>query len=624
MKSILSSLALLLPLAVATAQTPDGPYWSEYARPANMTNFRSIGTLAMIETPTEYHFYSGLHRRWITHPVTAPIVLGVTNSYCLFQDGNTVYGFSTRSGAIAALPTSGNITVNIGSASSSWTAYVIDGNTVNGWSGFYGEWKPLAIQGGLLGIGIGSHTLSAVDNQAFYGFSAFFGEWVPTPYRPATNVFTSRNGVLATFTGPNEVRAFSAYRNAWVSDTLFDPAPATYEGNRDGYVLLYSNGGSDALFFSSLAGVFTHVHEPVGTTLQRGPNVAVIQSPNGVFGYAPSSGAVSPIGPVTGSPVVQVAAGSFGAYALIDDGVFLNAFSGLTGNTTLAPQWQAYIYTLGDTAAFAKGPGGLGYAYSALLDRWVLAPADVTTDIRPQFESIVRVTASGHDAFSARTGTFASSSASGVLTLLSQGAIATVVGTDSLETFDPTLGRWEHLDTGSNPTFGVHRLVGVGRDATHVHGYSLFTNVWESMPFQGTVTAATANSSIGYVATSSHYYIWTGNGSLSNHSRFPEFSRFCTIGAPFIRLQCGNPGAFVFALFSFTGGETNTPYGMLRVDSNPIVVPLGLVPANGLLRSSIAIPDDPAFRGLNLHMQDFLIRSNATGALSNAQAPYLW
>ena len=109
--SILRSLGLALGLtAAAAAQTADGSYWSEYQKPANVTNVRALGTQMLIETPTEYHFFSGLHRKWVVHPVTAPTILGFTNAYCLFRDGNTVYGFSTRSGRVAALPTSGNST----------------------------------------------------------------------------------------------------------------------------------------------------------------------------------------------------------------------------------------------------------------------------------------------------------------------------------------------------------------------------------------------------------------------------------------------------------------------------------------------------------------------------------
>lgn len=623
--SLLNLAAAALACGLAVAQTPDGPYWSEYPRPANMTNFRSIGSLAMIETPTEFHLYSGLHRRWIVQPVSFPVVLGVANRYCLFQDGTTIYGFSTLSGKVAALPTSGSATVNIGSASSSWTAYVVDGNTVYGWSAFFGEWKPLTIQGTLQGPGIGSHSLSCADNQNVYAFSAFYGDWVATPNRGIASLLTWRNGCVATFAAPDEVRAFSVYRNAWVTNTTFaSPSTAIFSGNRDGYAMLSNNSDSDVLWFSALGGVFTETHEPAGTTLRLSPNCAVIESPNGLLGYAASSGALVSLPPTQPAPTITMAAGSFGAYAIVDDGVFSYAFSGLTGNVTPMPFWVPYTYTLGDTAAFATGPAGLGFAYSALRDRWVQAPSDLTTDVRPQFENIIRVTTSGFEGFSARTCTFASLTASGTTAMLTQGAITGVVGTDSIDVYDPVYSRWEHLDTGSSPTFGVHRLVGVGRDATHVHGYSLFTNTWESRPFQGTVTAAVANSSIGYVATTSHYYIWTGNGSLSNYSRFPEFSRFCTIGAPFVHLQCGNPGAFVFGLFSFTGAENNTPFGMLRVDPNPIVLSLGQVPADGVLRTALQIPNDPGFRGLDLHMQDLVLRPNGTVALSNAQAPFLW
>jgi hypothetical protein len=364
------------------------------------------------------------------------------------------------------------------------------------------------------------------------------------------------------------------------------------------------------LWFSALAGEFSTSSAAGGLTLYPGPNCAVVESAAGLVGYAPSTGALVPLPTPAAPPTILMASGSFGAYGLIDDGTSVTAFSGLTGRTAAMPFWLPWGFVLGDTAA--------------LRDQWVAAPTDPSTDIRPQFESILRVTANGVDAFSARTASFASTTSTGGIALLNQGAIAAVVDGDSIDVFDPTLCRWIDQPTGASPQFAVHRLVGVGRDATHLHGYSLFTNTWESIPFQGTVTASQPNSSIGYATTTSHLYVFTGNGSLSNHSRFPEFSRFATIGAPFVRMQCGNPGAFVFGLFSFTGAENTTPFGILRVDPNPIVMSLGSVPADGLLRTSLQIPNDAWLHGLELHMQDLVLRPNGTLFLSNAQAPFLW
>lgn len=621
--SILPAAALALAFAAPIlCQSSDGSYWNEYPKPANLTQIRGLGSLVMLETPTEYHFFSGQHRKWTVHPVVAPTLVGVANKQCVWRDGTTVYGYSTFSGKVEALPTSGAAIVSIGSATSSWTAYVQDGNDVFAFSAFFGEWKQLALSQPPL-VGIGSHVVSAFDNGQVHAFSAFFGEWVTLPTQGVGAVYPWRNGVMATFSAPDAVSAFSAYTNTW--NTIAYPTSGLTFDARDAYASFGSNGGLDRLWFSALRGIFTTSSFPLGSSTTFGPSVAVVGSATGqTYGYSPGTGSVTLLPALPGA-ATTVAGGSFGACAMIDDGVNLYGFSGLRGNVTPAPLYVPFSLVVGDTEAFATGPAGEGLAYSAIRGDWAVAPLAVASSTVANFECVLRTFPNGYQAYSARSGTFADlPSSGGTVVMLGQGSIVGVRDATGIDVFDPRYGRWVRQSTDANPSFGVHRLVGIGQDGTNAHGMSLWSYEWESIPLQGTLLGVTVNSSIGYVNTSSHVYVYTATGSMSTFARFPEFSRFHVLGQPLTHNQIGNPGAFCVALLSLTDVEASTPFGMLRVDPNPVMIPLGFVPADGKLFSPIATPDVPALRGLTMYMQDVLLKTNGDIALTNGLAHYLW
>ncbi|MBL8753865.1 MAG: hypothetical protein JNK15_11260 [Planctomycetes bacterium] len=622
MPNFFSRVFLLAAFAAAPvlAQASDGAYWNEYPRPAGTTQVRGIGSIVLIETPTEYHFFSGQHRKWVVQPVTAPTLVGLANKQCLWRDGSSVFGYSSFTARVAELPVSPTAIVNIGSISSSWTSYVVDGNDVWAFSAFFGEWQHLACQTAPQ-MGINSHVVTAFEGGRAHAFSALFGQWVSLPTQGAGQVLTWRNGAFATFSGPDVVAAFSTYTNTW--DTIGYPTTGLAIDSRDGFASLSPNG-TDRLWFSALRGMFTVSSFPVGTVTTFGPAVATIQTPTGeVYGYAPGTGVVTPI-PCAPNPLVAVAAGSFGSYALVDDGATLTGFSGLRGASAVAPGYAPSVLTLGDTAGFATGTNGEGFAYSAIRNEWAQSPNVPALAIAADFECILRTTPTGYQAYSARTGTFADLASTGTIVMLTQGSIIGIRDGSGVDVFDPRYSRWVRVNTGLNPTFGVHRLVGIGQDGTNAFGFSLWNYEWESIPMQGTFTAQNVNSSIAFLQTTSHVYVYSATGSLSTFGRFPEFSRFQVLGQPLQHNQLGNPGAFVVALLSLTDVELGTPYGVLRVDANPIALPLGFVPADGRLYSPIALPDVPALRGLTMFMQDVLLKTNGDIKLSNGLAHLLW
>ena len=371
-------------------------------------------------------------------------------------------------------------------------------------------------------------------------------------------------------------------------------------------------------------GTFTASSFPGGQTTQFAPSVAVVTAANGdVYGYSPSQAALVSI-PVAQPAAVSLSQGSFGACAVIDDGVTLQAFSGLTGTVAATPFWVPTTPTLGDTAVFATDANGAGFAYSGIRGQWVQSPSSAASATVADFECILRTVPGGYEAFSARTGTFAPLASTGSVTMLTQGSIMGVVDGTGVDVFDARYGRWVRQSTAGMPTFGVHRLVGVARDGNTAFGFSMWNHAWESIALQGTFSSQNVNSSIAYVQTSSHVYVYTATGSMSTFARFPEFSRFHALGQPLTHNNNGNPGSFVVALLALSETEAATPFGVLRIDPNPLTIALGFVPADGRLYSPLATPDVPALRGLTLFMQDFLLRPNGQFALSNGLAHYLW
>ncbi|MFO1030246.1 MAG: hypothetical protein U1F60_04145 [Planctomycetota bacterium] len=624
----LATPVLAIALTGSLLAQSDGSYWNEYPLPSNLTNVRQLGSLVLLETPTEYHLYSGQHRKWTVHPVTAPVLIGVANKQCLWKDSGVVYAYSTFSGVVEALPVSGTAVVNMGSLSSSWTSYVQDGTDVWAFSAFFGEWRHLAMSQTPT-VGIGSHSVSAYDGLRAYAFSAFYGDWVALPTYGPSGTFTWRNGVFATFSAPDLVAAFSCYTNTW--NTIAFPTSGISFDARDAFASVSRNSGTERLWFSVLRGIFTTTNLP-GSTTTFGPSVAIVSGAGGeTYGYAPGNGTLAPL-PVLPGATQTVAGGSFGACAVFDDGVALSAFSGLLGTFSVAPNYYPATWTVGDTEAFATGASGEGMAYSAIRGDWTVAPNAVASATVANFECILRTLPYGYQAYSARTGTFVDRSSptgsptlSGSVVMLGTGSIIGIVDGNVIDVFDPRYARWMTQFTGPNPTFGVHRLAGIGHDGVNGYATSLWSYFWEQIPLQGTVTGLVVNSSIGYVRTTSHIYVYTATGSLSTFARFPEFSRFHALGQPISHNQIGNPGAFCYALLSTIDGETPTNFGLLRVDPvTPIILPLGLVPPNGRLYTPIPTPDIPSLRGVNLFMQDALQMPNGDLVLTNGLSHYLW
>ncbi len=618
----LTLVTLLGCVSSLAAQNPDGPYWTEYPKPANTTSVRALGSLAIVETPSAVHLYSGLLRRWTVQPISANATVQATNRYCLIQDLPQVHAWSAATGTVETLTVSPSALVTIGSASSSWAAAVADGNTVHGFSGFKGQWVPQTITGQLQSLSLGSHSILAVDDTACYGFSAFFGTWVPTANRTGGTYSAFRSGAMVGLSGPDELKMFSSYQNTW-DVAAFPNAVSGALNAQDGHAFV--THGNELALFSTMTGNIVRRSYSAPPTVYSGRNVAAVDAQGTLTGYAPGTDAMVPL-PALGTGNILIPGGSLGSYAILDSGSSLLAFSGLTGTVSPGPS-GAFNATLGDCAAYVSDGAGQALAYSALSGLWVPAPTgQQALQVDGTYESILVSTPTGYDAYSARTDQWASLTSSGSLVIQTSGALAAAVDANSVDVFDPGLGRWEHQATGPSPTWSVWRLTGIAHDGSTAYGYSLFHNTWESIALQGSVQSFRANSSIGYVETGSHVYVFTANGSLSNQSRFPEFSRFATRGGVLNHMQVGPAGAAVFGVFGTDPFELDLPpLGTLRVDPATYVsAVLGIIPSDGVLHTDLVIPNDLSLNGIVLRMQDLVVPVSGSPWITNSSEPYIW
>lgn len=621
-RSLLCASLAVLPLA---AQTPDGPYWSSYPIPPGVTRTQLLGSSFVAQTTNAIHVYSSIHRAWTVIPVVAGATVTTTNDYSIVQDGTTFHAWSARTNTVETLNAPPGSTLSVGSATSSWCCFVRSGSTFYAYSAFLGRWEPTLLLGSLQYTGVGSHALCIADDTEVRAFSAFHGTWVIEPNLPGSVFYTGRNAIVMASGQPDTVKAFSAYSNSWAS-TPFPGATSAVVVALDGHTLVYTGGGSDLLAFGALHATWSRLTSTGQVAIDNGPNVTIVRTATAGFGYSPGIDAFVPL-PFRPTNV-QVAGGSFGAYAICDDGAATAvAFSGLTGVVTSAPILDTFYWSLGDTAALGVGATGVCFAYSALHDRWEVLPDTNPGLLRPSYEAVFAETAGGTWAFSARRCTWSLLPVMGTATVHQPaGALLGVLESDKVHVYDPVLGRWNSTSTSNPPQFHVWRLTGIAHDGMAAHGYCLFTNVWESVPLTGPVVNYRAQDLVGYVETTTHYQMFSANGSLTNFSRFPEFSRFCVRGAPLQHVQQGEPGSFVVGLFAFDDLEQPMPpYGILRVDQQAaIAVTMGVIGANGLLRSPIQIPNHSSWHGMRLAMQDVVFTPQGRVLLTNAQVPYLW
>lgn len=604
----------VLASGTATAHhTPDGPYWTELALPAGTNgNASAIGTTVVLTTGSAVHCWSGITREWTVVPSTSGLVSNF-NAYAIIEEGNTLHGFSSRTGAVDSINLPG-YTLMHGPQFASWVSVAFANNEVWGFSAFLGKWIKQTIQTASPTVSIGSLCAVVHDGVNAYGFSSYHGTWVPVaaPGSPTLEA----NGVVAVANDPGVARCFSAHTNSW-STTAFGNTASLV--TQRGYAMFTS--GTQILAFSGYKGFFaTHTANSPAFSNSMDRNVAAIVDGNDVTCYSAGTGTFATRS-FASFPVVSLDA-DLGA---VTDGNELVGFSVVTGAFS-APVAGSFLVSTNDAVAYATGAAG-EFAYSLVENQWFPAPV-LGAGVELIRNAVILIDSNGYHGFIGRTGNWITKASSSPSSYVVNNSGDTFVGLEGneLHMFDPRIERFTTTSALISPSVALHRTVAIAEDGTNAYGFGLMNNVWDEVPLQGNVTFVKASSSCGVVQTDTHVYTFTAHGSFSTLSRFPEFSRYQPIGDEMRLIQAAPAGSFVTSLIGLA--PTFQPVGGLGnlfVDPSFLIIgTLGVVPAGDLMTLEIPVPDVPSLNGLTVHMQNYIVPPAGAPWLTNSIAPVLF
>jgi len=620
MKHAIAGMTLILAVQAAAQPGPEGPYWNVLQLPLGFTPpITAFDSLCTFSTPTAVWLYSGIWRGWTTIPVGPTATVFMLNDYAVIRDGVVVHAFSTRSGRNYPLAISPGAQLFQGPAGASRVTIVRDGGNLWGFSALKpGPWVqlPLPRPGSAISAAVLDATGIAHDGLAAWGFSAHHGTWIPTTVEPGATI--NVRGEHGSLTGATEVRGFSAVQNTWAAFPYVSMAtPALQEGFG-----LYSDGVSYLMFSGHTGNFVRYPFQAPGATRDAHDNTALIVDGTTVAGYAAGLGTLTTTTIPAGTPPTVQVGGQVALISRADFGVL--AFSAVQGRfATVLP--GTFATTVNQSVAFAQGSPS--YAYTPLLNRWVVAPSATIVSVVLVRDAAIVVRTDGYEAFASRTGTWHLQTTTTFNDFVFDAGSATFVVRDGneLRIFDPKLALWASQGTAGNTAINVWRQVVVAHDGVRGYGYAFMNNAWDLVTLQGTVVELKANSEIGRVLTSTHLYTYTGHGSLTTIPRYPEFSRYLLRGTG-LRLHTRAPvGSTIWYAVNTT--PTYTPlgqYGTLLVNpAGMTILPFGVVPAAGALESTVAIPASPALNAIPLHIQALILPPTGTPWISNSVAPLI-
>ncbi len=582
------------------------------------TPINAIGTTVTYLTPTDAHLYSGITKEWTVLPLSAaPTFYEQYNSYVVIRDGNEIHGFATRQGVVDTITVSPAAVIVSGPISSSWVTLVSDGTMAWGFSGFRGEWVPLALSQPNPTMSARRYCGLLQDGNTVYGFSAYWATFVPIVADAQAVILTEEE--VGTAHSPSVFRAFSVHQNNWGTQAF---NTQTLWALTAGFAIAAS--GNTVVAFSGLTGnLATYTaSSPVATIFNDEMVAAVIDGPN-VACYSAGQGAFASMAASSPSIVTEY------EYLFVVEPTQVTPFSALTGafGATLA---GSYALLTNEVIAYADA-GTSGFAYSPILNTWTAAPA-VAPIAAPVLvrSAIVLPHSTGFSCLSARYGTWVDQPTTQLGVFLAPPNTATILifdAGDVLHVFDSRLNRFA-TEAGQGPLSAqVNRHTALAHDASFAYGFGQPTGRWDVVPINGPVVTFDIASSIGFVETASELHVYCVQGSFSYEARFPEFSRATKLGTTMHLYQTAPAGsgivmmAGLFPTYVDLGSQ-----GILNIDPSVLFVqalPV-LVPASGRLEIPVPLPIDPALVGLQPHLQNIIFPPNDAPYLSTSVSPILY
>jgi hypothetical protein len=609
-------LTLAFLTALLPAQRPASWVPIDLPAPIATASINQLGKTLAYAGVNQVWFFSGFARKWETvNTIVAQPITRVFNDMALVVDTGRIIAFSSYRGTIEILPVSANAAIlNPGAQRNDSIILVQDGSTLWSFSAFIGSWSQRTLTTASPVIATQRHVAIVAEGTALHGMSAFDGVWVAhTATAPITAA--SADGSWGVAESATDLYGFSAQRKTW-STTPALTAPVTTVRRED--CIVYWNNVS-ATAYTGLRGVFATAIIPGLTTVVADAITAGAQAGLAVHFYSAVLGQWSQM--QTNVPAAMLARPHL---ISVNDGGTLTAYSPFLGtHATLPAPAASDTGNAGVAAAVTVGPNAQLYLYSPLTGQWTAAPAG-TPPVLPNttWNGALVNTPGSYSAYSGRTGQFFPLPVTATATFVDgNSSVMAIEDATRLYIFEPRRETWLSVaKVNAAPlTVSIWRTTLLAVDGATVHGFGTFAGEIESFALPAPPTESGANSESLRAGVGSRLAAFGGTPDLVTLYQFPEFRRIFVVGST---LELQLHGAPSSAALAFLGRRAASPInvpplGTLLLDPLLLLpLPLGALPADGRVRATLAVPDDPSLLGSEVFFQGVVVPPAGTPYLT--------
>jgi hypothetical protein len=449
-------------------------------------------------------------------------------------------------------------------------AVIESGGTLTAISGYFDDAIPPGIPGATLRGTIGDIVIAQTPGMV-WGFSARTNQWVSRP-STGTLTFTANydNPSVAAIRDAAGIAFFSGITGTF-SASIIAPPNSVFLSRFCGAV----RNGSTIHIYSPFQGTVTTRTFATTPTFVMTDYLCIVSIPAETVAFSSPLGAYSPPVPGSFAPFASVRVAYLKA---IGTGMPVFAYSALTNAWVSMPPGIFPNAVIGGSAVIAYRAGVGYYGFSMHGGPWVLHPD-------PTPPSAVYV-GRGHP-------------------------IVFQVGPTGLVAFNPLAGAWRGTNVPGLgfASYGVDNESAIGiNSGCSVIAFGCFLDHWSQTPALGCMWNVFDSDHLLVKRTPTQVYIYSSFGPLSDDVSYPDLDAFAVRGGRAHLDVSGDPGAVAVLAASLGYAQTPTPFGLLHLDlSSLLFVDQGPIPATRIRPFPFEIPADPAFHGLELHLQGAIV-----------------